>query len=141
MTADQIADEIVAVFNALTGQQFVFTAEKPNDIIAVETERFDFGVYVIPKDEQEEAIGDQSDTCKRTRIVSIAVNGPIKVCEGWTLGKFAQQFEALRMALEGTEFSGYRWDRNEVVSLWDNDALRTRNRFLALFEATYCTFS
>ena len=139
MTADEIADQIVAVFNALTNQEFSFTAEKPVVLATVEAERSDCGVYVIAKDEQEEAIGDQGDTCKRTRIVSVAVNGPIR--DQFTLAKYLKQCEALRQALEGTEFSGYRWDRNEVLSLWDREALHIRNRFLALFETTYYTFS
>ncbi len=141
MTADEIADQIVGVFNALTGQEFVFTAEKPVVLATVEAERKDFGVFVVAKDEQEEAFGEHDDGCKRTRVVSIAVNGPIREGEAWTLAKYLTQFEALRIALEGTEFSGYRWDRNEVISLWDREALHVRNRFMALFEATYYTFS
>lgn len=139
MTADEIADEIVAVFNALTAQEFTFTAEKPVVLATVEAERNDFGVFVVAKDEQEEAFGERDDGCKRTRIVSVAVNGPIR--DQFTLSKCLKQFEALRESLEGTEFSGYRWDHNEVISLWDNEALRVRNRFLALFETTYYTFS
>lgn len=139
MTADEIADEIVAVFNALTDQEFTFAAGKPAVLAIVEAERNDFGVFVVAKDEQEESFGERDDGCKRTRIVSVAVNGPIR--DQFTLSKYLKQFEALRESLEGTEFSGYRWDRNEVVSLWDNEALRVRNRFLALFEATYYTFS
>lgn len=139
MTADEIADEIVAVFNALTAQEFTFSAEKPAVLAVVEAERNDLGVFVVAKDEQEEAFGEHDDGCKRTRIVSVAVNGPIR--DQFTLSKYLKQFEALRESLEGTEFSGYRWDRNEVITLWDNEALRIRNRFLALFEATYYTFS
>ncbi len=141
MTADEIADEIVNTFNALTAQLFSFTAEKPDDIGLVETERSDLGVYVVAKEEGEEAIGDMGNTCRRTRVVSIALNGPIKTSEGDTLGKYLQQFEALRTALESTEFSSYRWDKNDVIVLWDADALRTRNRFLGLFEATYYNFA
>lgn len=139
MTADEIADAIVEVFNALTDQQFTFKAEKPAEVAAVEQELTELGVFVIPKDEQEEAIGDLSDTCRRTRIVSVALNGPIR--SDRTLAMYCKQHEALRESLEGTTFSNYRWDKNEVQSLWDHEALRLKKRFLALFEATYYTFS
>lgn len=135
MTADEIADEIVTVFNELTDQQFTFAAEKPAVVSVVESERDSLGVFVIAKDEQEEAIGDAGWTCRRTRVVSVALNGPITA--GDTLGKYLQQCESLRAALEGTEFHGYLWERNAVVSLWDQEALFYRNRFLALFEVTY----
>lgn len=139
MTADEIADVIVDVFNALTDQEFTFQAEKPAVVAVVEAERKDLGIFVVAKDEQEEAIGAHDDTCRRTRVVSVACNGPIR--DQFTLSKYLKQFEALRVALEGTEFSGYRWEKNDVISLWDSDALHVRNRFLALFEATYYTFS
>lgn len=139
MTADEIADEIVDVFNALEDQEFTFTAEKPVTVKAVDAELAELGVFVIAKDEQEEAIGDQGDTCKRTRVVSVAINGPVR--SDRTLGKYLKQVEALRESLEGTVFGSYRWDMNETGSLWDYEALHSRNRFLALFEATYYDFS
>lgn len=139
MTADEIADQIVEVFNALTDQECRFAAEKPAVLATVEAERKDLGVFVVPKDEQEEEVGDRGFTCKRTRVVSVAVNGPLN--DNFTLARYLKQVEALRQSLEGTEFDGYLWSGNETISLWDNEALRIRNRFLALFEATYYTFS
>ena len=139
MTADEIADHMVATFNAITDKRIIFKATKPEDVNEVDAERSDFGVYVVAQDEREEPINQDGTTSRRVRVVRVAANGPINVQH--TRSKYLKAMEQIRESLEGTDFDRYRWTGNEVLSLWDYDALRYRNRFMALFEATYDNFS
>ena len=139
MTSDELADAVVDVFNGLEDQPLAFTAKKPSVVQEIESDRGEFSVYVLSKNEGEEPLGDLGNTQRRTLVVSVATTGAITV--GNTIGSFLDQTKTLRESLEGTELGGYLHDRNEVISVWDLDAATSDNRFLSLFEATYYTFS
>ncbi len=139
MTADELA-QALAEFYAETAEPLVaFDVEKPADVGVVDGEHETCQVFCVAKDEREEPVGDRGYTCKRVRVVSVAVNG--RLDDERTLGKYLQLAEQLRTLLEGTEFGRYLWDGNETIVLWDAEAVRTRKRFLSLFEATYYEFS
>lgn len=138
MTSDQIADSVVAHLNATTAKPIQFEAVKPATVAEAEAESASYGVFVLPYAESEVPF-DNGFTCKRERVVSIVVNGPIN--DLVDRAKAMEFSEFVRTALEGTEFDGYLWSGNETVSLYDAEVLRTKNKFLSLARATYFTIA
>ena len=138
MTADELAEHVAATLNEIEEKLIQFRAEKPDDVETIDAERADFGVFCVGNGEREEAF-DRGNTCRRERVVAIAANGPVR--GPLTPSLYQKQMEQLRLALEGTEFEGYVWRQNEPILLYDRQALLTRKRFLAMFEATFETFS
>ncbi len=137
MTSNDLADYIVAHLNLLDDPLIEFQAINPETVAEASVEVHNFQVFVMPFEESEESI-DRADTCREERVVSIVVNGPI----GQVTKAIALQFaEQLRLSLRETEFEGYRWQGNETVSIYDADALKSKNQFLHLFRATYFTFA
>lgn len=137
MTSNDLADYLVAHLNLLDDPLIEFQAVNPETVAEASAEVHNFQVFVMPFEESEESI-DRADTCREERIVSVVVNGPI----GQVTKSLALQFaEQLRLSLRETEFEGYRWQGNETVSIYDADALKTKNQFLHLFRATYFTFA
>ena len=133
MTADEIADELVTHFNAISDPLIAFQAIVPDDVEDIEKERTDFVVFVVPTGESEEPF-DRGDTCNEERVISVVVSGPIKT----VTKRLAMQFgEQLRRSLRETEFQGYRWSGNETTTLIDYNALKTKGQFLSRFDATY----
>lgn len=138
MTADEIADAMVATFQAIDEPLIGAAVENPPETTDVEAELGGWFVYVIPYDETE-APQDNADMCERLRIVSVAINGPIDATTNRKLaGRFVEQ---LRASLEESEFGRYQWDGNETIVLWDFEALKDKRQFLSLFRATYRDFN
>jgi hypothetical protein len=137
MTADEIALRMVATFNAIDEKTIQFQAHNVDDITVIFAERNDFGVFTFAKDEREEPF-DSGDSCKRSRVIGVIVNGPIT--DQRKKAHYMKAVEQLRGALEGVNFDRMNWDGNETVSLVDVDALR-KGRFFAEFNANYSQFS
>lgn len=137
MTADDIADEIVTVFNAIAAPVFAFTAVNPADGPEVEREDQTTTVQVYGYSESEEPL-DRGDVLQSDREINVVLTRTLdssdtrKDCLDW--------LNQLKDALKETEFGGYRWRGNETVTLYDLDALVQQRQFLSLFRATYRSF-
>ena len=134
MTADELADLVVALLNDAPDKPIEYTAVKPAEVGEIDAERDDCGIYVVAEEESEEPIGDNDGTSKRTRSVAIVVNGPVR---DRPLGDYLKLSEFARRCFEGTQFDRMFWQGNDVVSTYDRDALKNRRRFLSLCVATY----
>jgi hypothetical protein len=135
MTADELADELVDHFNAISDPLISFQAVNPLEIGEEDKERSNYAVFVIAIAESETPF-DRGDTCDERRIVSVIINGPI----GNVTKRIAMRFcEQLRRSLYETTFDGYRWAGNETTTLIDYAALKGKGQYLSRFDATYFT--
>lgn len=139
MTSDALADLIVGQLNGLADKPIEYQAVNPPEVATVDAELTDYTVFVIPFSEAEEPTNLANETCREDRVVSVVVNGPI--AGPITRATALALVEFLRNGLKGTELGGYLWDGNETVSLFDNEAVKTKNQFLSLFRATYYRFA
>lgn len=138
MNADELAELVATYVDALASPPIVFNATVPATAASVEAETADWKVFVLPYGESEEAL-DRGDMCREELTCSVVINGPVNGVttkqNGLELSKF------LRTSLRETEFSGFRWESNEVATVYDFDALKTKSQFLSLFRATYFQFA
>ena len=137
MTSDALADLVVATLNALVSPPLNFQAINPPEMATADAERSNFAVFAIPFSETESSF-DRGNTCREDRVVSVVVNGPLDM--NVTRAKALEFVEFLRLGLRGTELGGYLWADNETVSIFDTEALKTKNQFLSLFRASYYRF-
>jgi hypothetical protein len=138
ITSDALADLVVTQLNAASSPPIAFTAEKPGSVADAQVEQEEFRVFVLPYSEAETPF-DQGNTCRRELVVSLVVNGPIA---GQINKRLSLEFALwVRTTLENSELGGYTWGGNETVSLYDVDALKTKNQFLSLARAAYFDFS
>lgn len=130
-TAATIADAVAAHYNAQTGKPFDYNATRPKTKAAVIAEQKRWSVFVIPERETETPI-DHADSLNNTIHVRTVVNGPCKdMADGLAIAKF------LRLSLAELNINGYRFEGNEVLSLWDAEALEKRGQFLCMFESEF----
>lgn len=138
MTSDDLADLLVTHLNGLADKPITYQAVKPEEVAEADKERSDWGVFIVPYSEAEEAF-DRGDTCREELVCSVVINGPVR--GSVTREKGCELSRFLRFSLRETELGGYRWQENETVSLYDSDALKTKGQFLSLFRATYYDFA
>lgn len=139
MNADELCDLLVEHFNELADQPITYNAEHPAEAATADKERGDWKVFVLPYEESEEPITLGRETCREEYVASVVVNGPIDATTTKALGIELQKF--LRESLKGTELGGCLWAGNEVPSLYDGEALKTKNQFLSLFRPTFYDFA
>lgn len=151
-TSEDLADAMAVVFNEIPKEEleFAFEAVVPDDVAEVFTESGGWVVYVIPFSEGEESI-DRGDTCREDLQVDVYVHGPLSPQITKRVG--VRFMRRLRRALRQTRFSGvdaddddtpyeFIWDKVETVNgIYDADYLKTKNRFLAMFRASYYDFA
>jgi hypothetical protein len=138
MTSDELADDLVAHFNALDDKPIEFQAVNPPEEIDCEAERDDWRVFVWPFAEREQSL-DRGDMCREELDVDVFVHGPTKTQIGKDKGMELVRF--LRESLRETTFGGFRWDKNETVSgVFDAGVLRLKKQFLSTFRATFYNF-
>jgi len=151
VSADDLADYLVQLFNGLDGLPVKFKAENP-EVVEIAAEQGDWVVKCIAFAESEDA-EDRGDMCREELQVDVYVHGPLS--ETFKKKQAVRLVRKLRRALRLTEFefkheepegdedatTTFRWDRNETVNgLFDLDALTTKNQFLSMFRATYFNF-
>lgn len=136
ISADDIADGVVTLLNGIT-TAIQFTAVNPPTVPEIDREIEDATVQVYPFEETE-APGDRADMLRAERVVAVIVQAPLKTdrtrahCIAW-LNEIKDAFREL-------EISGYRWDGNTTDSLYDFDALKTKQQFLSVFKAKFYSF-
>ena len=136
-TSDDLAENLVAHFNAAT-LALKCPAEKPPVVPDFEKETAtSFRIYLVPYSESEEAF-DQGDTCREELHVSVVVHGPLSATV--SRARALELVKSARLSLRETEFDGFRWFRNETLTLLDREALRTKNTLLSSFRALYYNF-
>lgn len=138
MTADDIADELVALFNGLANKPIEFQAENPLEVGEALVERDNFKVFVVPKAHTQDSF-DRADSCRVTRTVQVIVNG--RVSASLTKKTAMSLVAFLEDALQETSFGRFIWEGSQTLSLYDGALLKTSGQFLSLFEATYYDFA
>lgn len=134
MTSDDLADKVAEYLNSLEDTLIEFEAVNPPEVGEfLKEKRNTFAVFVIPESESEEPF-DRGDTCNEHLTVGVVINGPMKNMTK----KLAMQFgKQLRRALCETDFDGYTWQGNDVVTPIDFAALKDNGQFLSRFNASY----
>lgn len=134
MNADQIADEVVDVLNAIVDPVYAFTAENPPD--GPEWEREGGGAYVsvYPFAERETPF-DRGDAVQSERDVNVLIVKTLD--DGETRADCLAWVNQLKDALRETSFDGFRWAGNETLVLYDVDVWNQQRTFVSLFRATY----
>lgn len=136
MTTEDIADAVVERLAAIASKLVEFAVSNPPILPEYEAEESDESrVDVIPYAEEEESIAGD-DTCKSRLTVTIVAAWPVAL-PGRDRATSIAAVKQLRDALREHKVDRYRWQSCETVSLFDADVLRTKNRFLSVFRATY----
>lgn len=137
VTAEHIAQSIVALYDAADDKPCEFKAAIGTSVMEAAAERLDVGVIVVPFSETETP-EDRGDMVRDEIEVQVVVNGPLGET-GFTrdLGLSLSKF--LRHLHRETEIEGYDWDSCESISLYDVEAER-KHQFLALYRVKYYSF-
>lgn len=142
-SADDIADVVVAIYNAIESKVVEFAAINPEDV-----PEFDLAtganvsvqVYGFAEDETPENLRD--DCLRVTRVVRTLVM--LRQAEGVTKKKFLElinqlkdQFREVAVEVAGERFS---WEGNEHETLYDFEVLKAKRCFLTGFNSTFQHF-
>ena len=130
MTSYDLAKLVADHLNKTEDKPRPFLAFRPKKKAEATVESGKWIVAVLAWAEDETPV-DQNDECDCRLRVRVVLNGPIKeLGDGLEFGQF------IRRAMRQTEFDGFRWQGNQVIELWDEEAI-DRGHFLSLFEAEY----
>lgn len=137
-SANDIADDVVVVLNAIVDPTFAFTAVNPGEGVDIYREDGGNRVQVLAYDETEESI-DRGYTVNATRTVSVLVAKPF---DDATLGQCLTWLNEIKAALVGVTLDdGWLWDNNETTTLYDLEAAQQRRHFVSLFRVRFRTYA
>ncbi len=137
-SCDEIADAVVEQLKTLT-TTIAFAPENPPLFPIMDRGVAGPSVQVQPWAEDETAT-DRGDMLAAARTVNVIVSCPIEgdrtraECLTW-LNEIKEGFREFEIA------GGWRWQKNETVTLYDSDALKEKSQFLSLFRATFYNFA
>lgn len=148
ISSDQLADLLVPHFSELDMEELgdelelelpiEFDVENPDHEILINVEATDWTVQIWPFGESETSI-DRGDACREELLVDVYVHGPLN--EVITRQHGVDLVRALRYSLRGTEFEGFRWEKNETVNgVFDAGLLKSATLFVSMFRATFFNF-
>jgi hypothetical protein len=135
-SASDIADGVVTMLNALT-TDIKFIAVKPDLLPELDRAVDAATVQVYPWEETEQSKTSSDAMLVLTRTVNVLAQCP---ATGKTLADCLAWLNQLKEGFRGSRISGFAWDKNESASLYDFDAMKTKQQFLSIFRATYYSF-
>ena len=97
-------------------------------------------LHLQPWSEEEEAL-DRGDMLAGTRSINVILQSPLENLTEEQCCKWMTAVKEMFREMEiDTSDGSWRWRRNESVTLYDTDAVKEKQQFLAIFRATFYNF-
>ena len=136
-SADDIADGVVAILNALT-TDIKFTAVNPPIVPEVDRSVDDATVHVTPYEESEESQTSTDDMMKIVRTVNVLLQCPLT---DYTRAQCLAWLNQIKEGFRGARIGRFIWDKNDEQALLVSVALKEKLQFIAQFRATFYDYA